>query len=379
MKYLLVDVANLFHRIRHVVRGDAYTKVGMTLHTVFRSLRKLYREQGCDHVVLCLEGRSWRYDIYPAYKSKRKVVQAQARLDDAEEEEVFFATMEEFTNYMAEKTRVTVLHSPGVEGDDFVARWIQLHPTDEHVILSGDTDFIQLLSDKVTIYDGVNNRLITTTGIYDEQGEPLVFRVDGSSGKLKVGLTIEKAEADHRKKQREEATAARKEGKEFKPSEFSFEIEPEWWMKALFIKIIRGDVSDSIFSAYPRVQYTSKSKVGISEAWADRHAKGYIWNNFMLSDWEKAIGVDAEGNPIKKTVSVRDEYAINESLIDLTKQPDRIKDLMDTVIVQAVQKEAVGNVGIHFLKFCAKYELKNLSRESNDHAAYLNSPYSRVK
>ena len=403
-RYAICDVANLFYRVRHVVRGDTYEKVGMTLHTVFQSLRKLYREHNCDHVVLCLEGRSWRFDDYPAYKSKRRADQAEARLADAEEEAVFFQTLEAFIEFMSEKTRCTVLRSDGVEGDDFVARWIQLHPDDEHVILSGDTDFIQLLAPNVSMYNGVEQRLIASHGVYDVDGNPLVFHVDGSSGKLKVGLTVEKARIAHEKQQREDERehkaaekakeaahkAAEREKKLLDPEykatsyvgstydwkEFVFEVEPEWWKKALFIKIIRGDTSDSVFSAYPGVRYTS-SKGGIKEAWEDRFEKKNVWNNFMQSTWEKAVGLDDENKPIKKTVTVKEEFAINESIIDLTKQPDRIKDLMDTVIVQAVQKEPVGSVGIHFLRFCKTYDLNNLSRDSNDHAAYLNRGYAK--
>jgi hypothetical protein len=402
-KFAIVDVANLFFRVRHVVRGDVYEKVGMTLHTVFQSLRKLYREQECDHVVLCLEGRSWRYDIYPSYKSKRRLDQAESKLKDEEEEQVFFQTMDEFVTFMSEKTRCTVLQSQGVEGDDFIARWVQLHPDDNHVILSGDTDFIQLLAPNVSIYNGVDQRLITSEGVFNESGDPLVFTVNGSTGKLKVGLTIEKAKEAHEKDQREKERNHKADEKKraaewvisekikasedpeykIKPfvgmtydwQDFSFEIESEWWKKALFVKIIRGDTSDSVFSAYPGVRYTSKSTVGIKEAWENRFTKDFHWNNFMLSTWEKAIGVNADGEPISKKVTVREEFAINEILIDLTKQPQTIKDLMDTVIVQAVQKEPVNNVGIQFLKFCNKFDLKNLSRDAHDHAMYLMKGY----
>lgn len=373
-KYLIVDVANLFHRARHAVGGDAFTKSGMSLHIVFRSLRKIFREHSCDHVVMCLEGRSWRYSTYPQYKAKRKLDRAVAKAKDAEEEEIFFHTMDSFSKYIMEKTRCTVLQCDGAEGDDFVARWIQLHPADEHIILSGDSDFVQLLAPNVSIYNGLDDVLITPTAIFDSKGKQLVFAVDPSKGKIKIGKPLDEARKAHDK--------AEKEKKKLYPShvpeEFSFSPEPEWWRKALFIKIIRGDSSDSVFSAYPGVRYEGSSKkIGIREAWEDRKSMGYQWNNFMLQTWDKFIGEDASGNKQTQRVRVLDEFQINSSLIDLTEQPQEIKDLMDSVIIQAVQKEPVGNVGISFLRFCDEYQLTNLSKEATEHAQYLNKGYGK--
>ncbi len=406
-RYAIVDVANLFYRARHVVRGDAYTKAGMALSIVFRSLRKLHREFKADHMVFCIEGRSWRYDVFPQYKAKRKLDRLVATSTPAEqeEEEAFNAVMNDFTNYMAEKTRCTVLQSQGVEGDDFIARWIQLHPSDEHFIVSGDSDFIQLIAPNVSIYNGVDLRLLTIDGVFNDKNQPLVFNVDGGSGKIKVGLTIAEAKVKHDKEQKEKErkhnAAERDRQKSFEAyqkqkaldepgyqpirfvpndyawEEFSFTPEPEWWRKALFVKLVRGDIGDGVFSAFPGVRYVgSKNKVGISEAWEDRGAQGYNWNNFMLQRWEKLLGTDEGGNAIKKEVRVLDEYKFNESLIDLTQQPENIKALMDEVIVQAVQKQPVGNVGIHFLRFCDRNGLPTLAKEANDHAAYLNAPYA---
>lgn len=405
-RYAIVDVANLFYRARHVVRGDAYTKAGMALTIVFRSLRKLHREFKADHMVFCTEGGSWRTDVFPQYKAKRKLDRMKMTPSEKEEDEVFNTVMNDFVNYMAEKTRCTVLHSPGIEGDDFVARWIQLHPNDDHLILSGDSDFVQLLAPNVSMYNGVDERLFTTEGVFDSRGKPMVFSVHGSNGKIKVVGTVEECRVKHEKEQREKQKKHNAEQKErqkawdaaekskklddpdYKPrpfvatpydwEEFSFEPEPEWWRKALFVKLIRGDVGDNIFSAYPGARYEGSSKkVGICEAWADRSQQGFNWNNFMLQRWEKLMGTDKDGNSIVEQVRVLDEYKFNELLIDLTKQPQEIKDLMDTVIVQAVQKEPVGNVGIHFLRFCDKNYLPALAKEANDHAAYLNASYAR--
>ena len=74
MKFIIVDAASLFHRSFHVVHGDAYTKSGMALHIIFNSLSKVFKKFNGDHVVMCDEGRSWRYDFFPQYKSNRKLL-----------------------------------------------------------------------------------------------------------------------------------------------------------------------------------------------------------------------------------------------------------------------------------------------------------------
>ena len=405
--YSIVDVANLFYRARHVVRGDAYTKAGMALAIVFKSLRKLHREMKSDHMVFCIEGRSWRYDVYPQYKAKRKLDRMLATSTPAEreEEEAFNAIMTDFTKYMSENTRCTVLQSDGVEGDDWVARWIQLHPKDNHFILSGDSDFIQLIAPNVSIYNGVDDRLLTIDGVFDgTTRKPMVFSVNGSNGKIKVSGTVEDCKAKHDKDQREKEKKHYADEKarekshnayqkqrslevsthtpipfqlnDFNKVPFSFTPEAEWWKKALFVKLIRGDTSDGIFSSYPGARFEgSKNKVGITEAWEDRATQGFNWNNFMLQRWDKLVGTDENGNATTKEVRVLDEYKFNESLIDLTQQPENVKALMDQVIIQAVQKEPVGNVGIHFLRFCNRNDLPSLTKEANDHAAYLNAGY----
>ncbi len=71
-----------------------------------------------------------------------------------------------------------------------------------------------------------------------------------------------------------------------------------------------------------------------------------------------------------------DRYEFNRSLIDLTMQPDDIKELMDNTIVEQVQKTRKTGIGIHFLRFCERNGLVNVSKEANDHAEYLNAPYA---
>ena len=88
MKYILVDTANTFFRARHIIRGNLNEKIGMALHVTFNSIRKAWKDFDADHVVFCLEGRSWRKDVYAPYKRNRSDARAILTPAQQEEEEV---------------------------------------------------------------------------------------------------------------------------------------------------------------------------------------------------------------------------------------------------------------------------------------------------
>ena len=69
MRYLLVDTANTFFRARHAAhrQSDTWDKLGFAIHVTLGSVNKAWRDQKADHVVFCLEGRSWRKDHYKPY------------------------------------------------------------------------------------------------------------------------------------------------------------------------------------------------------------------------------------------------------------------------------------------------------------------------
>ena len=92
MKYVLVDTANTFFRARHVVRGELDIKVGMAFHITFNSLKKAWNDFDADHIVFCLEGRSWRKDHYPAYKQNRKETRDAMTPAEQQADELFWKT-----------------------------------------------------------------------------------------------------------------------------------------------------------------------------------------------------------------------------------------------------------------------------------------------
>ena len=194
---------------------------------------------------------------------------------EQEEDKLFWEAFDELTTFLREKTNCSVLRCDIAEADDIIARWVHKHPEDEHCIVSSDTDFIQLITDKVTQYNGITQELHTLQGIFDDKGNHVI---------------------DKKTKQPKETP------------------NPEW---LLFEKCMRGDTSDNVFSAFPGVRKKgTKNKVGLVEAFEDRNNKGFNWNNMMLQRWVDHNGIEHR---------VIDDYQRNVQLIDLTKQPQEIK------------------------------------------------------
>ena len=191
-----------------------------------------------------------------------------------------------------------------IEADDLISNFIQLHPNDVVIILSTDNDFVQLLNDNVFIYNSMDDRIISNKCVLDsEKKRPLYFTL--KEGKISVP-----------KEQPKELT----------------ELTPynDWVDYALFMKCIRGDKSDNIFSAYPGIREKStKNKVGIRDAFLDRESKGYNWTTFMNSSWDDPFG--------NKHI-VKEEYEKNKKIIDLKELPQDLKQQVQEYIVKTLNQ-----------------------------------------
>ena len=316
MNYALIDTANTFFRARHVAsrNSDPWEKVGMALHLTLASVNQIVRNHKIDHVVFMLEGRSWRKEFYKPYKAHRKLDESVMTDEEIAENKLFWETYEMFTNFLRDKTNVSVLREPNAEADDLIARFIHLHPNDKHYIISSDTDYVQLISENVHQYNGITNELIKLDGYWKDNGKQVLDK---------------------------------------KTKEHKLLEDPQY---ILFRKCMRGDATDNVFSAFPGVREKgSKNKVGLIEAYADREKQGFSWNNMMLQRWLDHEGVEQR---------VRDCYERNRTLIDLTAQPQDVKERVDEVIRTGLRVNTTPQVGVHFMKFCGKYELNKIDRKS---------------
>jgi 5'-3' exonuclease len=283
----------------------------MALHITFNSIKKAWNDFGGTHVVFCLEGRSWRKDFYKPYKANRAETRAAMTVREQEEDKLFWETFDAFKEFVETKTNCTVLQHKQLEADDLIAGFIQMHPNDDHVIISTDSDFHQLIAPNVKQYNGVADTLTTHEGVFDKKGKSVID----------------------------------KKTKEAVPAP-----NPQW---ILFEKCMRGDSSDNVFSAYPGVRTKgTKNKVGLTEAYEDKGKKGWAWNNMMLQRWTDHQGVEHR---------VLDDYNRNVTLVDLTAQPEDIKQMITTTIEEKIQEpKNISQVGIRLLKFCQLYDMKRM-------------------
>ncbi len=336
MRFALIDFNNIVQRAKHVIRDydSPEEYVGMTMTIVFNSMRKAFNKFKSDHAVICMDSYSWRKEVYAEYKGNRAAKEKNATDEEIEKHEYTKRVMRDVGEFLREYTNVTVLEEYGLEADDFIARWIQRHAGAEfdHVIISADGDFKQLVCDNVELYNPLSDTMYTRFGVFYQDGK-------------RAGKDIETAERYG------ETWKVKLDKKTGEPEIFN----PEW---ELFQKCIRGDVSDNIKAAYPRVSTTKMRR-----AFDARVTNPMEWNNFLNETWGP------------ENVLVRDRYEDNKLLIDLTNQPEDVIACMDEVINKAVKKETRRMVSVYFQKFCGKYRLDRILQSSSVIVPFLSLPY----
>lgn len=343
--FVHTDGANLFHRQINMTNpaSGIDNMIGMAFHMLLHSMRKEYSKWGGTHTIFYLEGRSWRKDIYPEYKSNRKIAFAQQTEKEQEDFNLLQEAFDDFVEYIDTKTNITVLQNSTAEADDMITVFIEAHPNDNHILISSDSDFFQLLRyPNVMIYDPVKDIQIRREGVFDDDGNKLAFIVD-TNAKIKSGK-----------------------------KDPNFVVASDWYEYALFLKCVRGDKTDFIFSAYPGVREKgTKSSIGIREAYEDK-SKGYAWNNFMNQKW-----IDHN----QSTQIVKERFEFNKKLIDLSQIPDDVKFGCLEVIAQETERKNIPaiEIGTAFMRFCGKWDLKRIGNNSTAFMPMLKAPYSSGK
>lgn len=135
-KILLLDANNLIYRARYSAKfareGDA-----AIVYSFFRSLKPILEKFQPDVCYFVRDGaRAGRNDILPEYKQNRKY----------EHDESFLNQKKMIENMVQEYFPIILCRDKNLEADDLIGYLVNdTHTNDECVVVSSDTDFIQLL------------------------------------------------------------------------------------------------------------------------------------------------------------------------------------------------------------------------------------------
>ncbi len=330
-RFCLYDVANLVYRVSFATGGSLdEDSLNLTLANTIKSMRMPFDLLRATHAVMCFDHVSWRRRVMESYKANRDERKSGP---DAKKFEAIGDVITDFRRFLQEHSNTTVLQVPGCEADDLIARFAAIHPDDECVIISSDSDFRQLVTERVWVYDPVAGRLLTHEGVF--LTKPL--------GKVKRGTPT----------------------KEIRGVEWIVDCEdgiPKAFdpKKYLFMKILAGDQGDNV----PRASVLRTKKTLIEEAW--NYPGGVAWSNIM-----GATRTDLDDKP-----TVGELFKRNELLIDLSKIPEDICALSDEAIIEAVQKPPTAGLGMKFMLFCRSRGMVALGSEVERYVPMLSARYA---
>lgn len=303
MKYLVFDISNLLYRTFFVQReGDDLLLAGLAVHSALIMLNKYFKRVKPDKVVMAFDRPSWRKEYTASdkcvskrpYKGNRRKNMTPAQ---QVKYQMFIQHIAEFERMIVENTSIISLVKTRLEADDLIAGFCQIvsAPENEIVIISTDSDLLQLLRyENVTI-------------------------ISPDSGK---------------EQQLED-----------------FNNDPNYY---LFSKCVRGDPTDNVQSAFPRVRSTRLEK-----AFNDSFERVQL----MKEKW-------TDENKVEYCVETL--FKENELLINLEKQPADIRKLIFQAVDEALDADRDFSL-FHILKFCGKYDLAKVQDQIDQYIPLLSS------
>jgi 5'-3' exonuclease len=121
-----------------------------------RNVNINYKTKYGKLVICCDGGNSWRKQMFPYYKAKRKKDKDESSFDWAK----LFEYMNQVRDDLKNHFNFPVIHLDCAEGDDIIAAMVLTSPS-QSLILSSDKDFVQLQMHKdVVQYDFINEKWV---------------------------------------------------------------------------------------------------------------------------------------------------------------------------------------------------------------------------
>lgn len=174
----LVDGNSYIYRAYHAI-GYLSNSKGLRTNAVFgftKMLLKLFDDRNPEYAVVALDskGPTFRHEIYDQYKATRPPMP-----DDLVEQLPYIRSIIQWLG-------VKMIEMPGYEADDIIGT---LSKKGEEkgfnvVVVTGDKDFRQIISDRVSLWDTMKDKVTDLNALHDEYGlEPYqIIDLMGLSG-----------------------------------------------------------------------------------------------------------------------------------------------------------------------------------------------------
>ena len=174
----LIDGSAYIHRAYHAIRGLS-TSRGFVTNAAFgftRMLIELMDDRSPKYVAMVFDSRgpTFRHDMYAAYKANR------AKMPDD------MAPQIPYIKQITDGFNIPVVEKPGFEADDLIGTLAKKAEAAgyEVVMVTGDKDFIQLITDRVTVWDPMKDEVLDRAAVLEQFGiePPQMAEVQGLSG-----------------------------------------------------------------------------------------------------------------------------------------------------------------------------------------------------
>ena len=139
------------------------------LEAVLSYIKQYGNKFGTNNIVItCDSPKSFRKDIYPAYKEKRKTARAEKSEEEKEMQRAMLAFLPTLKSILKHIGFNNVLEQWGLESDDIMASITKNDVLSHYVVITADEDLFQIIKSNVDMYSPMKQKLYTYTNFIDE-------------------------------------------------------------------------------------------------------------------------------------------------------------------------------------------------------------------
>ena len=159
-KVFIIDGSAFIYRAFHAVAPLTNSEGFQTnaIYGFINILRRLFKEQKPEYVAVAFDTRGpvFRHDLYKAYKANRPPMPEE------------LAPQIPFIKQVVEAMGIASFEKQELEADDLIGSAAEVLSAQGHrvVIVSGDKDLLQLVNDKVIMWDPMNDRTMDREGVF---------------------------------------------------------------------------------------------------------------------------------------------------------------------------------------------------------------------